>query len=544
MTDTVPASKPSIDPLTLAVVQHKLRAIAEEMVEAMTRTCFSPILNQSRDFSSVVLDGRARTLAQAERVPIHMGAIPFAIEAMAEVFEGDLQQGDVLIANDPYLGGSHLPDVTMAMPVFGEGEIRFWVALRAHQGDIGGLSPGSYSPGATEIWHEGLRIPPMKLVERGRLRTDVLELMALNSRKGDDLKGDIHAQIAALYTGRDRMEQLIARYGSQIATTCAEAVLASGDAHMRQFLKRYTPGHYESTSHLEGAPDEPLIPITAKIDILSDRIVVDLSDCPDQLPTFLNSPIANTRAAVIVALLYLSDNEGTLNDGASRCVDIVTRPGSIVDPREPAPVAACTSLTASAIIEAVLKAMADALPEAAIAGFARRFRFAIAGRGTSGEAFIWHSFFNRGGAGANAHHDGWPNLGGIHNPGGTPSPSIERTEASYPLVVEEYSLREGSGGAGLKRGGPGGVFRMRYEGEGVATIATSGDGLRVPPYGLAGGADGEGHAYHIERATGDVVPLGPRESRTELRKGDRIVCLSAGGGGYGKIDGSDLSREV
>ncbi|MBZ8134817.1 hydantoinase B/oxoprolinase family protein [Afifella sp. IM 167] len=529
----IPSPADDVDPLTLAVVQHKLRAIAEEMVETMARTCFSPILNQSRDFSSVVMDGQARTLAQAERVPIHMGAMPFAIEKMAAAFEGSLRPGDMLIANDPYAGGSHLPDVTMAMPVFDGGAVRFWVGLRAHQGDIGGISPGSYSPAATEIWHEGLRIPPMKLIEEGALRADLLQLLALNSRKGDDLKGDIQAQIAAVRSGAERVAGLIARYGAEASARCAAAVLDSGEAHMLRFLRACRPGHYAGISHLEGEGDEPLIPISASIDLSPERIIVDLRDCPDQMASFLNSPIANTRAAVIVALLYLSDDEGMLNDGATRPLEILTRPGSIVDPREPGPVAACTSLTASAIIEAVLKAMADACPQAAIAGFARRFRFALAGAHAGGEPFIWHFFFNRGGAGANASHEGWPNLGGIHNPGGTPSPSIERTEASYPLVVEEYALREGSGGAGRRRGGEGGVIRIRYEGEGGATIATSGDGVRVPPYGLAGGADGQGHAYWIERADGSRIPLGPRESGAELGPGDRIVCHAAGGGGYG-----------
>jgi len=537
--DGVTVDPLTVDPLTLAVVRHKLRAIAEEMVEAMSRTCFSPILNQSRDFSSVVLDGAGRTLAQAERVPIHMGAMSYAIDAMTAAFGDDIGPGDLVVANDPYAGGSHLPDVTMAMPVFAEDAIRFWVALRAHQGDIGGLSAGSYSPAAREIWHEGLRIPPMKLIEGGRLRADLLALMALNSRRGEDLKGDMQAQMAALGTGVERLSQLLDRYGCAVAERCAAAVLDAGDAHMRAFLKQCRPGTYHAVSHLEGEPDAPLIPIPVMLTVTPDRITVDLRGSPHQVPSFLNSPIANTRAAVIVALLYMSGDEGALNDGATRCVEIQTRPGSIVDPRDPAPVAACTSLTASAIIEAVLKAMAKALPDAAIAGFARRFRFAIAGRSDEGASFIWHSFFNRGGAGANAAFDGWPNLGGIHNPGGTPSPSIERTEASYPLVVEEYALREGSGGDGLHRGGSGGVIRLRYEGRGVATIATSGDGLRVPPYGLAGGADGAGHAYRIERADGTTCVLGPRDSGVELYPGDRIVCLSAGGGGYGVPSGRD-----
>ncbi len=164
----------TIDPITLSVVRHKLLAIAEEVVEVMTQTSFSPILNQSRDFSAAVLDAGGLLVAQAERVPIHMGALPFAVQKMIEAFEEDIQPGDVLVTNDPYWGGSHLPDITLAAPLFVDGKPRLWIANRAHQGDIGGISPGGYSPSAREIWHEGLRLPPMKLMSGGRVRSDLL----------------------------------------------------------------------------------------------------------------------------------------------------------------------------------------------------------------------------------------------------------------------------------------------------------------------------------------------------------------------------------
>ena len=189
-------SKGGVHPLTLAVVRHKLLAVSEETVETMVRTAFSPLLNQSRDFSAVVLDASARILAQAERLPIHMGAMPFAVRAMADAFAGDVEDGDVLMANDPYYGGSHLPDITLAKPVFYRGRIKFWVANRAHQGDIGGLSAGSYSPGAREIWHEGVRVPPVKFARRGILAEDLLRMVCENTRKPDELRGDVMAQYA------------------------------------------------------------------------------------------------------------------------------------------------------------------------------------------------------------------------------------------------------------------------------------------------------------------------------------------------------------
>lgn len=521
-------------PLTLAVIRHKLQAVAEEMVETMTQTCFSPILNQNQDFSAVVLDAAGQTLAQAERVPIHMGAMPWAIRAMAEAFDGDIAKDDVLMANDPYWGGSHLPDITLALPVFADGALRLWVALRAHQGDIGGLSAGGYSAGATEIWHEGIRIPPVKLVEGGRLRADLLRMVAANSRKPDDLHGDVMAQLAAVTVGSKRLDGLFARYGAAEVGRCADAILDGGEAVMRREIRRWRDGAYEGVSWLEpGREGDPLIPIRARVTLRHGSALVDLRDCPDQVPSFLNSPIANTRAAVNVAFLYLSEDAQVLNEGSARAIEILTRPGSIVDPVLPAPVVACTSLTSAALIEAVMAALEQAAPDVAVAGFTRRFRFALAGDDRQGRPYIWHYFLNRGGAGANARSDGWTNLGGVHNPGGSPSPSVERTEAGYPLLIEEYALRPDSGGAGLRCGGPGGVLRMRYEGAAPAVLNAAGEGVVVRPRGILGGEDGLGHAYSLERADGTVVPIGPRDAGVVVRPGDVVVCLSAGGGGYG-----------
>ena len=301
---------------------------------------------------------------------------------------------------------------------------------------------------------------------------------------------------------------------------------------MRRQISRWQPGTYEGLSHLE-SPTGTLIPIPVRVTLSDGHAVVDLRDCPDQVPTFLNSPIANTASAVNVAMLYLSDDAHVLNDGSTRAIEVLTRSGSIVDPLLPAPVVTCTSLASAAIIEAVLMAMEAAAPEVAIAGFARRFRFALAGTDRDHQAYIWHFFFNKGGTGASDGADGWTNLGGIHNPGGTPAPSLESTEANYPFLIEEYSLRPEAGGVGRHRGGPGGSIRIRYEGLEPAILNAAGDGVVVPPRGILGGADGLGHAYTLHHADGGVTVIGPRDAGVTVRPGDVIQCLSAGGGGYG-----------
>ncbi|HEY9212324.1 MAG TPA: hydantoinase B/oxoprolinase family protein [Ancylobacter sp.] len=528
-------------PLTLAVVRHKLKAVTEEMVETMTHTCFSPILNQNQDFSAVVLDGAFQTVSQAERVPIHMGAMPLAVRMMADAFADELEDGDVLMANDPYWGGSHLPDVTLAMPFFAEGKVRLWIALRAHQGDIGGMSAGGYSAGATEIWQEGLRIPPLKLVSAGRLREDVLRLVAENSRKPGDLRGDVLAQFAAVRIGAERLSELFIRYGSAEIAACTDAVLDGGEAVMRAMLGACREGRHSATGHMEfaGAPGG-LLPLPVEIDIRDGRAIVDLTSCPDQVQAFINSPYANTRAAVMVSFLYFSGDEEGLNDGGARAIEIRTRQGSLVDPVMPGPVGACTSSTACALIEAVLQALEGADPSRAIGGFARRFRFALAGRDREGTPFIWHYFFNKGGTGASHGQDGWANIGGLHNPGGTPSPSIERTESAYPLRVEEYALAIDSGGAGRWRGGLGGRLVLRYLGAEPALLNASGEGVLVRPYGTQGGEDGPGHDYALEH-DGERRGIGVHAAGLAVEPGTSVVCVSAGGGGSG--DPLQRSRE-
>jgi N-methylhydantoinase B len=525
---------PAVSPLVLAVVRHKLKAVAEEMVETMTRTCFSPILNQNQDFSAVILDAAFRTIAQAERVPIHMGAMPLAVRMMAEAFADTLREGDVLMANDPYWGGSHLPDVTLAMPFFEAGSLQFWIAIRAHQGDIGGMSAGGYSGAAREIWQEGLRIPPVRLIEADELRRDLLQMVAANSRKPGDLIGDVMAQLAAVRIGVQRLGDLFRRYEAEEIGASVGAILDGGESVMRALLTGCREGTHHGLSQMEFSGAEGgLLPIPVTVTIEGGHAVVDLTGCPDQVDAFINSPAANTRAAVMVAFLYFAGHEEGLNDGSARAIEIRTRTGSLLDPVCPAPVGACTSSTACALIEALLQALEGADPGRAIGGFARRFRFALSGRTGGGEAFIWHLFFNKGGTGGNLDHDGWANIGGFHNPGGTPAPSIERTEATYPLLVEDYALIPDSGGAGRHRGGLGGRLVMRYEGAEAAVLNASGEGVAVRPFGVDGGHEGPGHAYSIEAPDGTVRSIGVHDSEMEIAPGSRIICLSAGGGGHG-----------
>ncbi len=542
MSDDPKQTGQEIDALTLAVVRQKLLSVAEEIVETMVRTCFSPLLNQSRDLSAVVLDGAAQVVAQAERTPIHMGAMPFAVRAMADDFANNVGPDDVLMANDPYWGGSHLPDITLVKPVFREGRLRFWVAIRAHQSDTGGISAGGYSPSAREIFHEGIRIPPVKLVDNGRLRADVLRLVCENTRKPEDTNGDILAMLASVNVGAERLDALLDRYGTERIESCSAAILDAGEAAMRAHIRRWKPGVYKTVSYLDhdGVATERY-PVPVTVTVGDGEVEVDFRDVGDQVASYFNSPIANTSACVYIAFFYLSNDQQVLNEGSTRAIRILTRKGSLVDPVPPAPVTGCTTFSAAVIIESVLRAMEGAAPEAVVAGSARRFRYVIAGNDPKTGSYIYHYFSNKGGFGANSNEDGWVNVGGMQNPGGTPSASLERVEASYPFEIEEYALTTDSAGAGKQRGGAGGVVALRYRGKGPAVLNVAGEGTVVAPYGARGGGEGAPHAIWIERGN-EKIALNGRSNDTPILPGDLIVHHAAGGGGCG--DPRERSRAL
>lgn len=524
---------PGIDPLTLAVVRHKLLAVSEEVVETMVRTCFSPLLNQSRDFSAVVLDANAQVVAQAERTPIHMGAMPFAVRAMAADFTGDVGPGDVLMANDPYWGGSHLPDITLVKPIFRDGRICFWVANRAHQSDTGGISAGGYSPSARVIWHEGLRIPPVKFVEDGRMREDLLRLICENTRKPEDTRGDLMAQLSSVDVGAERLHALLDRYGVAEIERCSAAILDAGEAAMRRHIAGWKAGVYRSVSWFDhdGVATERF-PVPVTVTVGADSVEVDFREVGDQVASYINSPIANTSACVYIAFFYLINDQQVLNEGSTRAIRILTRKGSVVDPVSPAPVTGSTTFAAAVIIEAVMRAMAQAAPAQVVAGPARRFRYVIAGTDPDRGPYIYHYFSNKGGFGANNFEDGWMNLGGMQNPGGTPGASVERVEATYPFKIEAYGIMPESGGAGRRRGGCGGIFALRYLGHGSAALNIAGEGTLVAPYGALGGNDGAPHVIWIERGN-QRIGLTGRSNDVPIEPNDLIVHCSAGGGGYG-----------
>jgi N-methylhydantoinase B len=530
-----PAAAAVIDPVTLAVLDNRLRAVVEEMGEAMLRSSYSQILNSSRDFSIALCDAHCRLVAQADHIPVHVGAMPWAARATAEAFP-DAREGDTFLLNDPYHGGSHLPDLTILVPVFAEGALRFWSVVRAHQSDIGGATHGGYNPGATEIWQEGLRVPPIRLGENGELREDLLRMLAANTRIARDFRGDLMAMVGAARLGRERLLPLLAKHGPARMDAAVAAILDLSERHARRIVAAWPDGAWKGEAFLDddgfGRED---IAIRAAVTKRGDALTVDLSESDEQATGFVNSSFPNMHSAACMAFAFLLDPGVAKNDGAFRPLEVKAREGTIVWAREGAPVTLCTSHPSNEIVEAIIRAMQHCCPDRAMGGWGRRFRVAIQGRDKRrpGRGFVWHLFHARPGGGGSAGGDGWSTRGEWHSAGGLKFGSVEMAEARFPLLFERHEFLPGSAGDGQHRGGLGGDLSLLVESDGPCRANTAGDGVRHGAAGMVGGQDGAPHDYRLRRADGEERKLRTKEVGIDVRPGDRLLVRSGGGGGWG-----------
>ena len=523
------------DPITVAVLQNRLNAIAEEMGEAMLRTAYSQILNSSRDFSIALIDARCRLVAQADHIPVHVGAMPWAAKALTARFPNP-SPNDVYLLNDPYRGGSHLPDLTAFVPVFAGGALMFWSVVRAHHSDIGGATHGAYNPAATEIWHEGLRVPPIRLTENGVLREDMLEMLALNVRHPRDFRGDLAAQIGSAKLGEQRLNAVIAEFGAETLTAAIEAMLDAAERHARGIVSSWKDGVFDGEAVLDddGFGLENIV-IRAHVTKQGSDVTVDLSASDPQVTGFINSSFANTQSAVAMAYAFLLDPDIVKNDGAFRPLNVILKEGTIVWAREGAPVTMCTSHCSNEIIEAIIVALSQSCPDRAMGGWGRRLRIALNGQDPrTGRRFIWHMFQARPGGGGSAAGDGYSTIGEWHSAGGIKFGSIEVAETRFPLVFETHEYRPGSAGDGRFRGGYGGDMRLRVEAAAETVANMAGEGIVHGARGMLGGHDGAPHDYTLLAPGAGPRKLKTKEINVPIPTGSVIHVLSGGGGGWGE----------
>ena len=534
-----------MDPVTLAVLEARLTAIVEEMGEALLRTAYSQILNSSRDFSIAVTDGACRLVAQADHIPVHVGAMPFAAKAVCEAFSATMKAGDVFLLNDPWHGGSHLPDLTIVLPVFEGEQVLFFSVVRAHQSDIGGATHGGYNPGATEIWQEGLRIPPILLGENGTLRRDLVAMLALNTRIGRDFEGDLAAMLGAAKLGALRLSALAAQHGAATLMRAVEDILALSHAHAARILASWPDGTWKGEAFLDDdGHNRSDIAIRATCTKQGGTLTVDLSESDDQVAGFVNSSYAYMFSAACMGFAYLLDAEVAKNDGAFRALRVIAREGSVVWAREGAAVTLCTSHCSNEIVEAMIRAMQHCCPERAMGGWGRRFRIAITGRDArrGDKRFVWHLFHARPGAGGHAKGDGWSTAGEWHSAGGLKFGSVEMAEARFPLHFRHHEYLPGSAGRGQHRGGLGARLELVVESDGTARANTAGDGARHGSAGICGGEDGPPHRYALRHADGSERVLRTKEVGVVIQPGEVIEVRSSGGGGWGDPAKRDPAR--
>jgi len=515
-----------VDPVTLAVLRNGFEAVAEEMNAALVRTGYSPNITERRDCSTALFDAAGRMVAQAETMPVHLGAMPFSVAAATEAFPpAELEPGDAVLLNDPFRGGAHLPDLTLVTPVYAENELLGFAANRAHHADIGGATAGSVGANSTEIYQEGLRIPPVKFIEGGDVNRDLLDTILANVRTPDERRGDLRAQEAANETGRNRLRELVSEHGADTVREAFTEVQEYAERRMREEIAALPDGEYafEDVIEDDGRGNEDL-PVAATVRIDGKDVVVDFAGTADQTAGPVNAVRAVTVSATYFALRAVTDPSIPPNEGCYRPITVETPESSLVNPDPPAAVVGGNLETSQRVTDVVLGALANAVPE----------RVPAAGQGTmnnvtiggtdprDGEPYALYET-QAGGFGGRAGGDG---MDAVHvHMSNTRNTAVEVLETAYPLRVRRYALRPDSGGAGEFRGGLG--LRRDIELRGDATVSLLAERHRTRPYGLAGGEDGASGAAFVD---GEPVPA---KTTLDCAAGTLVSVRTPGGGGFG-----------
>lgn len=521
----------TVDPFTLEVIRNGLSAIAEEMSLVVMRSARSPLLREAGDLSSALTDRHGLLIAQGQDVPMHMGVMSFTVQAFLEhVPAARLAPGDVWLLNLPQVGGNHLPDVKAIRPIFAEGKLRAFAVSLAHWADVGGAAPGSYFAGAYDAWQEGLRIPPLRAFTAEGPDEEKLGFVLANVRGPAERRGDILAQVAATRAAERRFAALFARHGADFVEAAFAALHDRAERQMRAAVAALPDGVYDGEDFMDddghgGAPAG----IRVSVAIDGDRARFDFSASDDAVPGPINTTRYITAASVYYVMKAVCGPEIQPSAGCYRPLEIVTRPGSIVDAPPERPVVGGNHETCQRIADAVFLALARVVPERLSAGGPTTAGLLIFGGHR--EDGSWTTFYevHGGGEGARADRDGMPAIRAhMANVMGTPA---EVAEAEYPIRVECQELRRGSGGRGRHRGGDGlrRAYRARVDG---LTLTTMVERMVVPPYGLEGGEAGAPYRVTLVTAAGETRAL-PGKANLRLARGDRVIVESAGGGGYG-----------
>ena len=525
------------DPITLSVVRGVLETTQREMTLTLEQTARSSVFNIAHDYSTALFNHTPEMILQGQDIPIHLGSLIPAMKSVANFFEGNIHEGDLILHNDPAYGGSHIIDTCMYYPVFYEGELVFWTVCKGHLTDIGGPVPAGYNPNAKEIYAEGLRIPPVKLWDKGKPRHDVMNLLLTNMRARRDQEGDFNALIGACQVGARTLTRLMDKYGRQVVQDCIAELLDMAEAHMRKLIAAVPDGTYTGTAILEDAGHGfGDMDITATVTITGDNCHIAI-ESPPQIPYFINSYEGNSHSGVYLGLMMFAQLPPPYNEGLYRCVTTDMGPkGTLCNAKSPAPHMNCTTTPMETLTDAVRLAFEKAAPTKVSASWGHANGLNIAGWDTRHDeeyvTMVLATIIS--GAGATSTQDGWHSCGPLCCFGALMSGDIEMLEHSYPIAIHRYSLMEDSGGAGRYRGGSGTCWEVEPLDKPM-TVITFGEGRRYPAMGAAGAA-----STLIEPKVGRLEIT--RKGKTEIIKenvietihpGERAANHNPGGGGYG-----------
>jgi N-methylhydantoinase B len=528
-----PARHPlSQDPVLLAIVQKQLDHLTHQMGFAMMRSARSPVFSESHDFSCFLATAAGDVVAQADGLPIHSGSGAFAVRGIINAFAGRMDQGDVFLSSDPYVaGGNHLPDWTIVRPVFVEGRLAAFACNRAHQSDIGGGAAGTYNPAATEIFQEGIRLPALKLVERGRLRDDLFQLLLINCRTPDLLEGDLGAMLGSVKIGAERLAGILGDLGRERGSTVLEALLDHGERRLRQEIARLPDGvwHGEDSSDTDCFKTVE-VPIRVKLTIAGDGMTFDFTGSSPQIRGFKNSSLANTCSCVYIATATFFDHTIPRNSGTFRAVRVIAPEGTVVNALPPAPMTMNTVFPAIDIVHACWKALAQVDPERACAGAGKSVFGVSSGLRPDGRSFVMYHWHALAGGGALKGRDGFPQSGHLPSLGGLTLPNVEAYERIYPCRIYRQELRLDSAGAGEYRGGA----SVDYDAELFVPSqhAVRNEGMNRPTgYGINGGLAGAKGSMIVHERGKQPEPA-PQYGIAHLAP-FRVTIEGPAGGGWG-----------
>ena len=537
-------SAPSLDPVTLEILSNALRSVTDETYVALMKSAYSTNIKERHDHSTAIMDPLGRLVVQAEEsLPIHIASMGGLMKALLAKHGNNIREGDLFVANDPHVaGGTHLPDVNLAMPVFIEGELFGFVCNIAHHADIGGMAPGSMAGGMSEIYQEGLRIPVIKLFREGELQQDLMDLLLLNVRVPDERRGDYHAQIAACRLGARRLGEVIEAHSAPVVRAAFDEIIVRTENRMRDAIERIPDGVYEFEDVMDGdGIDVHDIPIHVRIEVEGRRARFDFAGTSKQVPGNVNVTFNATQASVCYSLKALLDPGVPNNEGVLNVAEIEVESGTLLNAAFPASVAS-RAHTCQRIVDVVFGALADALPNRVVAAANGANTTAVfAGIDPrTGSSYVYLETLG-GGMGARPDRDGKDGVQ-VHITNTSNLP-VEAIEAEYPLLVEEYSLVEDSAGAGQYRGGTGLRRSVRPVGH-ECVFNGVGERFRHRPWGLFGGASGAAGQFRLREADGSTSRLPDKTDEIKVTPAQAVIVETPGAGGYGPPGERDADKRA